>query len=223
MKRLFIIPILLFWCAFSFAAQPVREGRFSQADTYYQWEWRFNTGFADICFGNETCPANWGVYTSYLDVMRYQCVTGGAAIKIRILTPAGGTNTGTIRMGIYADRNIPNNWPDALLWEGTAQSYVVDTWIEEAVSGITLVAGAWYWLGFKVSESTAELCYVPSGPLSSHLWRTNQTYTDPFPNPFGSTSFGNRNQYSMQICVAGGVADVYSGKFPRGIGRGITR
>lgn len=223
MKKLLVIPIFLFWCLSTFAGQPVRETRFAKAGTYFQWEWRFCAGVADICFGNETCPANYGVNTRYLDVMRFQCETGGEATKVRMLTPAGGTNTGTIRMGIYADRTVPNNWPDALLWEGTDQSYVADAWIEEAVSGITLVAGAWYWMAFKVSESSAELCYVSGGPLSSHLWKTSQIYADPFPDPFGSTSFGNRNQYSMQLCVAGGVTEVYSGKFPRGVARAIGR
>lgn len=219
MKKLFLAVLIFLIPASAFAALPIKDPRVTQEATPFVWEWRFNAGIADECFGNETCPANWGVYTSYLDAQRYQCVTGGEAVKIRVLSPSAGTNSGTVRMGIYSDNS---GSPNALLWEGTAQSYVAGTWIEEAVSGVTLVAETWYWLAFQVSTNTAELCYVPGGPSLSHRWLSNVTYANPFPDPWSGGS-SNTNQYSIQVCVAGGVSDTYSGKFPRGIGRGIIR
>lgn len=222
-KKLLVIPILLFWCLSAFAGQPVRETRFAKAGEYFQWEWRFCAGVADICFGNGTCPNDYGVSTGYLDGMRFQCITGGQSTKIRILTPADGTNTGYIRMGVYAE---DGQLPGALLWEGTNQPYVAGAWIEEVVTSLTLESEVYYWLAYKVSQSTAEICYVPFTPAPrgpTHIWKRFVGFGNAFPDPWGSLDGGNFDRYSMQLCIAGGVADVYSGKFPRGIFRGIGR
>ena len=190
MKRFVLFSIILLLYATVFAVQPSKDPRDTQPGEPYQPEWRFNKGMPAICFGNETCPDDWGVQTGYIDAMRYQCVVGGEAIKIRILTPADGDNDGTVRMGIYSEAG---GNPNALLWEGTDQSYVAGTWIEEAVTGITLVAETWYWLAFKVSKTAAELCFVPGGPVDSHHYR-RQLYADPFPDPW-VVYRTNDNQY----------------------------
>lgn len=223
MKRLCLFFIILFLSVTAIAVQPINEPRFTQESVSYQLEWRFNRGRQDICFGYGICPENYGVKTGHLDGMRFQCVTGGQSTKIRILTPSDGTNIGDIRMGVYVDDGA---LPGALLWEGTNQPYVAGVWIEEVVTSLTLESEVYYWLAYKVSKSTAEICYVmfsPAGRGPTHVWKKYEAFGNAFPDPWPSFSGGNFDRYSMQLCVEGGVADVYSGKFPRGIMRGVVR
>lgn len=232
MRKLLTLALVLLFSATALAIDAVKDPRYSQTNTPYQWEWRFNRGFADICFGQETCPACWGVGTAtvhYLDAMRFQCETGGTVSKIRVLStadacapgPAGSDEGGTLRMGIYAD---DGNYPGALLWEGTDQPFVAGAWMEEVVTGITVVIGTYYWPAF-ITSNRQNMCYVSGGPAGSHKYKSRGSdYAGAFEDPYPVPGVGsNSNQYSIQLCVPGGVAETYSGKFPRGIGRSIGR
>ncbi len=182
-------------------------------------DWRFGKGVPQICFGKDLpCSLLVGLSTGYLDAMRFQCITGGTVEKIRVYT--GNSGSGTLRMGVYTD-SLATGRPGGLLKEGTNQSYVPNVWVEETITGLTVTSGTWYWLAFKVSVNGVKMCLGYDGSPNAHTYISGQAYALPFPNPWGnSASARNSHQWTIQLCVAGGVTDVYSG---RGIGRGISR
>lgn len=177
---------------------------------------------SDVCFGLDDCPSNWGVNPTALDAMRFQCETGGSVTKIRILCAATGDGE-YIKMAVYEDGPNYYSPPGALLWEGTDQSYSAGNWVEESVTGLNVSSGTWYWLAYKVSETSTEICYSGGHNPYYHRYVFGQPYADDFPNPWTGTGNTNTNQYTMQLCVSSGAVAAYSGKFPRGIARGIIR
>lgn len=158
-----------------------------------------NSWAEDACFGDSACTATWGVETDYIDAMRHYCSVGGTSTKIGILAGGGG-GSGTLRMGIYSDATNP--YPGTLLWEGTDQSYVGETWIEETATSLTLESGTYYWLAFKVS-GTQDLCYS-IGAAASHHYRSLEvgSYATAFPNPWGTSTYYNTSQFNMEMCVS---------------------
>ena len=213
MKKLIIVIILSLVCLAVLASTHVPDTRYT-ADEFWYRDWRFAGAQGEVCFGLTGCGSQWTVGVGYIDYMMFQCVTGGTASKIRLLT--SGVGTGQVRMAIYS-HNATYIRPNLLLWEGTDQSYTTG-WIEEAVTGLTIVAGTYYWLAFKDNSSGAE-CYT--GGAGTHFWSSLLPYSDPFPANFATVGGQyNNNQYSMQLCTEAGVSETYSG---RGIGRGISR
>jgi hypothetical protein len=145
-------------------------------------------------FGLEDCPSHWAVATGYADACRFQAPEDGTSTRLETLTWVS-TKGSTFRLAVYDDEN---GHPANKVWEGIDITYQGGQWCGEDVSAIELTKDAYYWFAFKTSAAE-EMCYVGSGPAWSHEWRTNQTYSDTFPNPWGVYSGRNSNRYTMRM------------------------
>lgn len=146
-------------------------------------------------FGQDTCPAHYLVGTGYADAQRFQASEDGTSTRLELRTYTMEPYLGTFRMSVYDDNSgSPNN----KLWEGTDISYLPGGWCGEDVTTISITANNYYWFAFKVN-TTEEMCYDGSGPANFHKWKSGQTYANPFPNPWGSSSGSNTNRYSMRM------------------------
>lgn len=146
-------------------------------------------------FGLEECPSHWAVATGYADACRFQAPEEGTSTRLEIRTWGDGSTKVTFRMAIYADAN---NHPSGKLWEGADLAYTAGEWCGEDVEAIKLTKDAYFWFAFKTAAAE-EMCYVGSGPLLSHEWKTGQVYADTLPNPWGSYSGSNSNRYTMRM------------------------
>jgi hypothetical protein len=145
-------------------------------------------------FGLDSCPSHWGVATGYADACRFQAPEDGTSTRLEILTWTSAKGS-TFRLAVYDD---DNGHPQNRLWEGTDIAYSGGIWCGEDVTTIQLAQGAYYWFAFKTSHSE-EMCYVGSGPAYSHEWKSNQAYSDTFPNPWASYTGHNSNRYTLRM------------------------
>jgi hypothetical protein len=145
-------------------------------------------------FGLDTCPFHWAVATGYADACRFQAPEDGTSTRLEILTWTSAKGS-TFRLAVYDDNNAH---PGNKLWEGADITYDGGEWCGEEVTSIQLTQNAYYWFAFKTS-APEEMCYVGSGPANSHEWKSNQAYSDTFPNPWGGYSGRNSNRYTMRM------------------------
>jgi hypothetical protein len=158
------------------------------------WLFIFNFRSPAAWFGLGTCPSHWAVVTGYADACRFQAPENGISARLEILTWTSAKGS-TFRLAIYDDLNAH---PKNKLWEGIDITYQAGQWCGEDVTTVQLSQDAYYWFAFKTSASE-EMCYVGSGPTWSHEWRSNQTYSDTFPNPWGNYTGRNSNRYTMRM------------------------
>ena len=145
-------------------------------------------------FGLNTCPSHWAVATGYADACRFQAPEDGISTRLEILTWTSAKGS-TFRLAVYDD---DAGRPGNRLWEGTDITYHGGQWCGEDLAGIQFTRDACYWFAFKTSASE-EMCYVGSGPANSHEWKSNQAYSDTFPNPWGGYSGRNSNRYTLRM------------------------
>jgi hypothetical protein len=146
-------------------------------------------------FGLEDCPSHWAVATGYADACRFQAPEEGTSTRLEIRTWSYESPKTTFRMAVYNDQS---GRPGSKLWEGTDLAYTAGEWCGEDVETIQLTKDAYFWFAFKTAAEE-EMCYVGSGPVLSHEWKTGQAYADTFPNPWGSYSGSNANRYTMRM------------------------
>lgn len=149
-------------------------------------------------FGQDTCPSHWAVSTGYADAQRFQAPENGTSSRLEIRTYSQNEDNYDFRLAVYDDSVYSSyGHPNHKLWEGTDLDYTPNTWCGEDVTTIQLTKDAYFWFAFKTSASE-EMCYE-GGPTYSHEWRSGQTYSNPFPNPWGSYLGRNSNRYSMRL------------------------
>jgi hypothetical protein len=145
-------------------------------------------------FGLDSCPSHWAVVTGYADACRFQAAEDGTSARLEILTWSS-TKGSTFRLAVYDDQD---GYPNNKLWEGTDVNYQAGQWCGEDVTGIQLAEGDYYWFAFKTSASE-EMCYVANGPAGSHEWKAGISYSDPFPDPWGTYAGRNSNRYTLRM------------------------
>ncbi|MGB8656919.1 MAG: hypothetical protein WCE90_03930 [Candidatus Zixiibacteriota bacterium] len=145
-------------------------------------------------FGQETCSSHYAVGTGYADAQRFQAPEDGNSSYLEILT-SGETGAGAFRMAVYDDSS---GHPNHKLWEGTSLSYAAGQWCGEDVTTISISKDSYYWFAFKTNASE-DMCYSGASPANSHEWKSGQTYSNSFPNPWGGYTGHNANRYTMRM------------------------
>jgi hypothetical protein len=125
--------------------------------------------------------------------MRFQAPENGTSARVEIRS--WGIGGSTVRLAVYDDSS---GHPKHKLWEGADIIYDSPVWLGEDVTTIQITQNAYYWFAFKVS-ATVGMCYVPGGPSGSHEWKSGQTYSNPFPDPWGNYTGSNSNRWTMRM------------------------
>lgn len=228
LKYIFIVLFLVFG-VFNLKAEQLPDTRFTEEGVPFQRDWRFNAGTPQYCFGKTDGISVDGCNTGYMDAQRFQVISSGTSVNVQIYTGSTAGANPKVRLAVYDDTTwglgtqCGYGCPQNKLWEGDSLTWLPNTWLISTVTSINLIAGKYYWLVFKVNVNATRILYGATAPLQNHWWKSGQAWTSPFLNPFGLSSGRNSNQHNLQLCYEIGGEEVYSGRFPRGILRGVMR
>jgi len=141
-------------------------------------------------FGLNSGDNTWQDTPSALEAIRFQCPGSGTLTKLELLFD-DTTPNGSVRLGVYADSS---GSPRALLLDAGSVT-VANGWVSINNLSLQVTSNTYYWLVFDLSAQNG-VRYQTGGPTGSHRWRAYSYGA--LPNPFGTASGTNTNQYVMR-------------------------